>query len=135
MQASVVLQNCIIDGAGHHGINNSGAYLAVLDGCRVTNNGNAANEFGLNMASGASARIRHCLFTGNRQAGAADGDIGGAGAAGAVKMDLGTGTPGNTNTFDGSAAPDDGYVNAGAHDFNLTDAARLRSVADLLPDA
>ena len=132
---ALVMVNSIIDAAGRHGLNVQSAYPVTLEGCRVTNNGNAASEYGVNMAEITILYLRDTLFTGNRGAilTPLDQDIGGAGAAGVVRLDVG-GT--DTNILDGAATPDDGYtlVDATHHDFNLTAGARSRSVAALLPD-
>ena len=125
--------NSIIDAAGRHGVNIQTSSAVMLDECRVTNNGNNDSEYGVNMASNATLFLRHTLFTGNRGTGTSNYDIGGAGAANVVRLDVG-GT--DTNILDGAATPDDGYtlVDATHHDFNLTAGARSRSVAALLPD-
>ncbi len=136
MSKNLTMIGCVVDGNLRHGISlpASGDWV-ILKGCRVTNNGNATGEYGLNIGNaGAYAFLRHCLFTGND----GDGndllhDVNGT-AGNATYLDVGTGvaSPG-TNIMDGDSDLGDGYT--AAHDWNLTDEARLRAVADVLSDS
>ena len=135
----VTAVNCVFDGAGRHGVSLTEAAAVFLDACRITNNGNATNEFGLNMgAAGAYAYLRHCMFVGNQGDGDdAAHDIGGTGADNVVQLDVAASASPNTNILKDNTDPIvDGYVDSSAHDFNIDpETTELRNVADVLPEA
>jgi hypothetical protein len=101
--------NCVVDGATSDGIDQLGATIIRVIGCRITNNGNTDLEYGIELSSANNiVQAAWTYFGGNKGAGASTvNDVEGQQYNSIVG-----------NTFDGSET-DHGYVNPAADDYNL----------------
>jgi len=106
--------HCVLDENGADGIiQDTNDYLGLVLGCRITGNGDAAGEYGLDVSAG---RVLYGWnFLVNNNSGAANGYVD------AIPDDADA----DTNETSGT----EGYTDGANDDFNLTDSATLRSTA------
>ena len=111
--------NSVIENANAHGISSAGRLLAIAN--RITNNGDADNEYGIS-TTGLSILIAN-YFGGNKGAGAANNDKSG------IFYDTYV-FPGSdlSNTYDGTDT-DQGYTDSAGGDYNLSASATKRIIA------